>query len=124
MTREIELIESFGHLLAYEVDSPRALKVVASELPKAHFEALVRWWEQDRQSFVYVADLYVIPELRARGLGRELWEKFLKEQSLTIILAAGSFDTPMGLDLVSFYEEYDFYILEPCEYPLMIKEGK
>ncbi|APR93548.1 N-acetyltransferase GCN5 [Pandoraea thiooxydans] len=86
------------------------LEAVAGDAPQVGFARVIT----DRATFAYLCDVFVVPEARGRGIGRQLVVAVMAHPALhglrRFMLAT---DTAAGL-----YERYGFTPL-PADHPLM-----
>ena len=80
---------------------------------------------QNIKKFIFVEELFIEPEFRNNGYGKELFINFLEQfddENSPVLLFAGSVETPPEMDIVSFYEFFGFEVLlDSSSSPLMIK---
>jgi GNAT superfamily N-acetyltransferase len=124
---ELLSVNDFGFCLGYKVKNLSLYDynfgITDAEIIN---ETIATLKNQKITEFIFIEELFIEPEYRNYGYGKELFINFLeqyKEKDIPILLFAGSSETPESMDIVSFYEFFGFDVLIKYDIsPLMNKD--
>ena len=79
-------------------------------------------WEFEEFKFIehFASD----PEVRGKGIGKEMIAQVIKESSKTVVLEAEPAETPIQIRRIAFYERAGFNVNKPYYFQPSMREGE